>query len=762
MGAINSGLQELTMFNLRSYCACVIIVTALVGCRAGSGLNALPSGSQASLTGDGAIPQTVRFEAIGPTQMSDGFHTSGKVNAFAVDPANPKVIYMASGRGTGLETYSGAGIYVTNNGGTSWKSIESGLTDPSGVTSSVVNSLWLDPAKPSVLLAATEYDGIFRTTNAGSSWTNVYPAAQATQFTSFGKALFASDDAGILTSTDDGMTWSVALKGTKAEHPTALGAVQGPKGDAIYAGMSDGDVFAFSGGKWTKAGRLPFTKNTGTDGSTRAVHQIAVDPLVPSTLYVSSNDGVWDQNLFASIDGGKTWVAVLKNSYSGFGLGTQAIAFSLVHPHRLYVGSDGDFYYIPGDGSENPPVSQAANLKIIDLRDVWTVANGSDDACWIASDQGLDYEPTCSSGNSNDTVVSASSATGLARRFTVSPDGKTLLVSLQDFDSHVTTNGGSTWTLDGNLYEDGFNALRPGDASTCYAYDEASGLTVSNNGCLSFSELNGNIFPSRVMTTPIAFDPKNPKTMYLTSGPISGPGIGGPKGIFKTTDGGNTISQLSWPFIWPGAVVVDPSDGSHILVCDLNTGKSSLSVTTNGGKSWTKSSGVTATQFWYAMTISPASGKVVLASSVDRANDVFVLRSTDGGLTFKRVATVTNAPLIRGRIDVDRRLRRGARVRTPDLDAETSKAPAFVYSPEREIQYNPAITKGVADVVITTLRGAFVSTDDGSKWQRLDGALIAHSFWGIHWLNGYLYLGSDGQGVLRSTTQLQAPSALRR
>jgi hypothetical protein len=28
--------------------------------------------------------------------------------------------------------------------------------------------------------------------------------------------------------------------------------------------------------------------------------------------------------------------------------------------------------------------------------------------------------------------------------------------------------------------------------------------------------------------------------------------------------------------------------------------------------------------------------------------------------------------------------------------------------------------EGVADVVITTLRGAYVSTDDGSKWQRLD------------------------------------------
>jgi hypothetical protein len=140
-----------------------------------------------------------------------------------------------------------------------------------------------------------------------------------------------------------------------------------------------------------------------------------------------------------------------------------------------------------GDGSPNPPTNGAANLKIIDIRDLWSAANGSDDSCWVASDQGRDYTPTCSSGSYTDTVVSAASAIGLARRFTVSPDGQTLFVSLQDFDSHFKSNGGSSWQLEG-LYEDGFNELRPGDPSKCYAYDEASGLSISTNGCASFSE----------------------------------------------------------------------------------------------------------------------------------------------------------------------------------------------------------------------------------------------------------------------------------
>ena len=737
----------------RTILALAVSATVLAGCRGTLGGNgvapAVVNAGGAGYAGGAGIS----FTSLGPTNMSDGFPASGKVNAVAVDPSNPKIIYAASGRGTGLETYSSAGIVKTTDGGSSWKPLSNGLVDSSGLTVSVINALWIDPAQPSVLLAASEYDGIYRSSDSGASWSNVFNGGQATQFASFGSALFATDDAGILTSADDGKTWHVQLKGTAKHHPTALGSVESSMGKALYAGTSDGYIYAYSSGTWVKAGRLPFTKETGTSGSSRMVHQMSVDPFAPKTVYVSSNDGSWDQNLFASTDGGKHWTAVLKGIYYNYGLGTQAIGFSFVHKHRLYLGEDGGFYYITGDGSADPPISGAANLKVIDVRNVWPVANGSDDACFVASDQGLDYTQTCSSGSYSDSIVTAAASTGLARRFIVSPNGKTLMVSIQDFNSHRTTNGGQTWSLT-NFYEDGFNELRPGDPSACYAYDEASGLSISSDGCLSFSRSNSSITPSRLMTTPIAFDPKSPKTMYFASGPSQGPGFYGPKGMFKSTDGGETVTQLSWPFTWPGAVVVDPHNGAHILVCDINNGKSSLSVTTNGGKTWKKSSGVIATPFWYAFTISPVSQKTVLASSVDSKNNVFVLRSNDGGLTFTKVSVVVNAPLVRGPARLEESLiRRG---RHEGGDDERSPAGAFIYSPEREIRYNQDVTKGTPDVAITTLRGAYLSKDNGSSWTRLDDGLISHSFWGIRWLSGRLYLGSDGQGVVRSNSVVQS------
>jgi photosystem II stability/assembly factor-like uncharacterized protein len=729
------------------------VAFALSACRGGTP-GPLPAAPNPLGAVSPATVGSIAFVPIGPTHMtSGGFPNSGKVNAVAVDPKNPKIIYTASGRGTGLETYSSAGIYRTTDGGRSWTPAVNGLTDQYGFVSSVVNSIWLDPSDSSSLLAATEYDGIFRSGDRGSSWHNVYGTAHATQFALTGNSLFASTDAGILRSNDRGRSWNVSLAATPGQFPTAFGGAE----STLYAGMSNGAVFGLDGGRWVKLATLPFVARTGTEGSTPAVHQIAVDPTAPSTLYVSTNDGRWDQDLFASTDGGKTFKKIVptyqKYGYYQLGLGTQAIAFSQVHPHSMYVGLDGFIASMPGDGSKKPSLGGAANLTVIDIRNIWPSAHGADDACWIASDQGLDYEPACSTyaQRKTDDVVSSTLATGLARRFVVSPDGKTILVSIQDFDSHATYDGGRTWHENYNarerfgLYEDGFNELSPGNPRTCYAFDESNGFTVSNDGCRTYaspSTMATHLLPSRLMTTPLAFDPLNPKKIYVISGAVVGAGFPPTDhAVFVTADNGATFQRQRWPLKQPGMIAVDRQNGSHILVGDLGSG-STIHVTFNGGKTWMQSVGVPPTGFWYSATISPLDGWLVLASSVDAANNVFVLRSTDGGKTFRRTALVTNAPLLRGRID-------------SDLAQRLHQSEAFVYSPARQILFNQDAKTGNPDVVVTTLRGAYLSTDLGATWQRLDGALISHSFWGIRWNGGYLYLATDGQGIVKSTTALQ-------
>lgn len=733
-----------------SLLAFVLLCAGCHGAGSGALTPAVPAGFD-----NAASAAAVTFRPIGPTHMTSGFiPNSGKVNAFAADPSNSKILYVASGRGTGLETYSSAGIFRSRNGGASWQPIDNGLTDESGVVDSVVNALWIDPKHHSTLLAATEYDGIFRSDDGGSSWYNVYRTTQAAEFATYQNTLFATTAAGILSSTDGGKHWTVSYRATAA-YPTAIDAVASGAG-ALVAGTTDGSVVTYARGNWQTAGKLPYNPHTGTDGSSPAVHQIAVDPTTPSTIYASSNDGRWDQNLNASTDGGHTWKRVFPSfqsyNYYQLGLGTQAIAFSRVHPHLLYIGLDGPgvLFGLIANGAARPTVEVDASLSVIDVRNIWTFPNGSDDRCWVASDQGLDDVPACSSYSHypNDDVASKTVATGLARRFAISPDGRTIVTSLQDFDSHVTHDGGSHWTeLTSRtfaLYEDGFNELEPGNPKVCYAFDEASGFLVSNDGCATYSSPSTaatQLLSSRLMTTPLAFDPKDPHTIYVVSGDIIGAGFSkAPRAVFTTSNGGATFRRLHWPVDEPGMIVVDPLDGSHIIVGDLaNQTRSSIRVTFDGGKTWTTSRGVPTTAFWYAATISPANGNVVLAASVDARNNVFVLRSTDGGRAFKLVANVTNAPLIRGPVDHDL------------AERYSQPPPAFVYSPARQIQFDPQAHGKRPLVALTTLRGAYLSGDEGSTWRRIDRDLVAHSFWGIRWNEGYLYLGSDGQGILKST-----------
>ena len=758
----------------RSTLALCTVAALVSGCRGGGpGAGMLPAAAPAPDAGlvhaaAGALrgyrPATsgnIVFAPIGPTKMQEysfGQGNSGKANAMVWSPKNPKTIYVAGGWGTGLETYSSAGVLRTTDGGASWQSVMNGLVDPAGLTSSVIDALWMDRSNPSILLAGSEYDGVYRTTDGGNSWKNVYPTNHATEFaTDANGGVHAATAAGLLFSSDAGATWKIEAANTATGHPTALGGVSSKDGKAaLYAGFSDGTIWSMAAnGTWTKAGKLPFNPKTYSPGTSSEVHQIAADPLNPSIVYASENNGYWDQDLFASTDAGHSWHEVLPKKYLNLGLGTQAIAFSQVHPHKLYLGTDGAFFILDGSGGTAPLHHLAARVSVIDIRNVWTMANGKDDACWIASDQGLDYVPACSTRTKqiHDDVVSKTAATGLARRFAVSPNGKTVIVSMQDFDSFITTDAGKSWQFGkGFLYEDGFNEVRPGNPKVCYSYDQAWGFRISNDGCLTYAlptKTQQAIAPDRIMTAPIAFDPTNPLHMYLMSGPSLGYKYH--VGEYETTDGGTTFTPLAWPGInEPGAIVIDPHNAKHMIVGDIKAAYfsapaySSLDYTNDGGQTWHLSAGVPSTSFWYAITVSPVNGQLVLASSMDANDNVFVLRSTNGGKSFTKVATVSNTPLL---------------VHAREEGDEERGAPpqAYVYSPEREIRYNQDVTKGTPDVAITTLRGAYLSGDNGSTWHRLDGKLVAHSFWGIRWVNGYLYLGSDGQGIVRSTTPVQLP-----
>ncbi len=72
------------------------------------------------------------------------------------------------------------------------------------------------------------------------------------------------------------------------------------------------------------------------------------------------------------------------------------------------------------------------------------------------------------------------------------------------------------------------------------------------------------------------------------------------------------------------------------------------------------------------------------------------------------------------------------------------------------LAFNPAAKSNATPALVLTTRfGAFISYDTGSSWRRIDLKSIAHHFIGVVWNDGYVYLASFGEGVIRSSSRLQ-------
>jgi hypothetical protein len=701
-------------------------------CRRAPNLGAIALALLAGALASPAIAQqkpAVGWTSLGPAAVSGW---SGKVNAFAYVAKNPQIMYTGGGWGnTPRESPSQAGIYRTVDGGRHWVPIDSGLTNPDGTISSVVNGLWLDQAHAATVLASTEFGGTFRSTDGGNSWTNV-DRTEATQFAQAGTTLYLATLRGIMRSTDDGATWTLSLpiSGGATTVVTANGA--------LLAGSASGDVYALAGGTWTKRGHP----------GTGAVHDLAIDPFRTTTVYANVDDATaWNQDLYASLDGGSTWTRVR----GGWSLGAQAIAFSLVVPHRLYIGDDGSgtIFHITADGSAKAVLQAGAQLAGVDNRYIVPVpgADPADDACFNLMDQGLFFAARCSSGSAPS--LDKTTSKSLAYDVTPGAGGVNLLVPLQDMGTGLSTNSGTAWHQLNNTAEGAESYLNPQNPMLCYFAHPDYGLYFSSDACASFTLVYSHGISS------LAFLPGQSAIYAVTNADLA------TAQVSLSSNGGSTWSPSGWSFAHPYQVVVSPANAEDIVVATGTAqSPSHLYVTHDGGKTWRVATGLPTTtraqiigldfpvHRFYAAFDPKTPGTILLCDHDPQTDDVILYRSLDDGASFTRTSMLAQPVPPRP---------------WPQLIVPTlgeAPAPEIPYYATRffgnRLAFNPAAAGATAPAVILTTRfGAFASYDIGAHWVRLDRSLIAHDFIGVKWLGGYVYLASFGQGVLKSDAPLQ-------
>jgi photosystem II stability/assembly factor-like uncharacterized protein len=221
--------------------------------------------------------------------------------------------FAASGTNLFAGTH-GSGVFLSTNNGTSWISVNTGLTNPYVYALAVYGTN---------LFAGTDYSGVYLSTDNGTSWTAVnlglpsYTSVVALAVS--GTNIFAGTyGSGIFLSTNNGTTWAKVDSGLTSSPVYAL-AVSGTN---LFAGTYGSGVFLS-----TNNGTSWISVNTGLTNP--YVYALAV---YGTNLFAGTNN---DGQVYLSINNGTSWTAV----NLGLPLYTSVYALA-VYGTNLFAGFD--------------------------------------------------------------------------------------------------------------------------------------------------------------------------------------------------------------------------------------------------------------------------------------------------------------------------------------------------------------------------------------------------------------------------------------
>jgi photosystem II stability/assembly factor-like uncharacterized protein len=247
-------------------------------------------------------------------------------------------------------TYA-AGLFRSDDGGSTWHSYSTGLPAKRWVRGITFSSA-------GALCAVTQF-GVFRRAQTASSWTPSSSGITGSQVNSLAYApsnsavLYAGlQGQGLFRSTDNGTSWSYA--GLRGQNVNSV-AVSPTRASTIWAATLTGVRRSRDGGvTWVKQFAVPDDAPTA----------VAVATSSPSTLYVTT----YQSGVYRSTDGGLTWHRLTLPGY--------VVAFCILidpgNASRIWVGTrfdgivrstDGGATWTSGQGSQ-PSGYDAVSLAI--------------------------------------------------------------------------------------------------------------------------------------------------------------------------------------------------------------------------------------------------------------------------------------------------------------------------------------------------------------------------------------------------------------
>ncbi len=560
---------------------------------AGTG-EANPGGGSITYGGGGIY----RSSDGGASWQLTGLTNSGAIGRIVVDPANSQHIFVAAA-GRLYNRGGDRGVYVSNDGGSTWSLALAGLNDTTGAV-----DLAIDPSNPSRIYAVMwdhfrEPDlrtyggvgsGVYRSLNGGVTWQRLeggLPGSSAT-IGRMGLALAPSNAQrlyvianqtsgpfqGFYQSDNGGDTW------TKLPNNSTLSGAQSSYGwwfGRLWVDPLD-QTHVFAAGVYLCESKNSGSTFTGEFSPHPDHHAMAWDPKVPGRVYLGNDGGCYRSDVNGSND---QWIAAVSQPFTQFYSvdvseqdATRMVGGAQDNGvNRSYGGGTGWNTYVGGDGLEAliDPVNQDDVYGCSQYGDCTRSTNGGDSNSdfsgstvstrrnWLTP---LQFDPTNPAvlyyaGNQVNRSVDHG-----VHWSVISPDltGGPGRDPSYPFGTVTTVAGAKT------------------DANRVLAGTDDGRLWFTTNLGGNWTQVTDSDVPGTWVTR-VTVDPQNALVAYATfSGFRSGSAL---PYVLKTTDGGNTWSSISGNL--PQAPVNDLVVVGTTLYVGTDVGVFSAA---NGGARW--------------------------------------------------------------------------------------------------------------------------------------------------------------------------------
>lgn len=605
-----------------------------------------------------------------------GYGGGGRFTAIAMDPSNPRTLYIGS---------DVAGVFRSRDGGNHFELIGTGLGG------FAVADIAVSPEDSHRVFALTDA-GLYYSTNQGDAWIRV---SEEVRYPSrfFGSQLLLFTQKSLWIGTAEKGVFQIPLSnlqgpprripGLEPSKVNGLAVYDGylyagtssgvyrlekhdwkPQQEGLHRGATEITDIAASGTalyiaekhaglfRWNQVSRV--WENRPVSTQLKGYKSIAVHPKNPDLLFIGSHPENWPHLLYKTLDGGKTW-----KSIQSFQMDTESAS----NWTRTLSGAE-RIMFVPG----NP-----GSMVLIDWWNVWTSSDTGER--WVQKHHGLQNtvindlkihpqkpETLYLCAADNGLMISEDSgkhwrrsmngvADGHAQEIEISQDDPSRMVLLMNpwgkkgkVYVYESRNAGITWkdigfpvpveTLPRMGYVDGLATnveLDPFSDGTIYVGTNGYGVYKTINSGKVWTRMNHGLdTPFIKGPGALRVHPRYPTTLF--AGTQAG-------GIYKSTNGAITWQRVTAGERFVFGMAIDPSEPSRIVAgCAGN----SLLVTNDEGKSWQETRLPVAPSpqmAVFSLAFHPQRPELVLAGTIRydvRATEGLFI-STDSAKTFQQI-----------------------------------------------------------------------------------------------------------------------------